>query len=150
MLWVIVVITVCTFSIFSVTSTMQTCFRQEEQPIAQFTSKYGDVVEVYERLYRYCSAQVRTMAMLTGASQINPQEIMTYLILLHESEKAGIRVADGEIREWLTMNFSFLKSEADYRQVISNIGFSSPKKFEESLREIIQVEKNPDCKYCKT
>ena len=72
---------------------MQTCFRPPEQPIAQFTSKYGDVVEIYDRFYRYANQQVRVRAMLTGASEITANEIMTYLILSHEADASGVQVS---------------------------------------------------------
>jgi len=150
MLWVIVVITILTFSIFSVTSTMKACFRQSTKDYGQFVSMSGDEVTISQKEYRHTSVlyrQFNNLGLLplfelkTDPNRaITPQDVMTHIILYNEANEAGIKVSDGEINAILT-NLGLTRSKENYLRMISRFQFGSPKNFEEGLRELAIVHK---------
>lgn len=149
MLWIIVVITVFTFSIFSVTSTMRACFRERtEQIVGAFVSKTGDRVEITAKDFSYAQYVLNRMARTTeeGATR---DEVLTHLILKHEAEQAGIRVSPQELKDMIAFLVEFWKSRGwiirtkqDYeRAVMANRGFRNSMYFEEALQEMLMVDK---------
>ena len=139
MLWIIVVITIFTFSIFSVTSTMRACFRPKDLPLASFVSASGKKVEITEHLYRHAWLLLRKMAPLLGIKEVTEAEIYPHIILDYEAKEGGLKVTDGELKNFLSQ-FRF-KSTVEYDNLVRRLGYITRKKFEEDLREVLRVAK---------
>lgn len=135
MLWIVVVITIFTFSLFSVTSTLRTCFRQESQPkvLGEYTSPDGTKVEISVREYQHAADLLRRIK-----GRVVEDEIFSQIIMKNEADKAGIMISNAELNELVQ---SFFSSKDQYNNFIRQGQFESPKQFEESLREISQVER---------
>lgn len=145
MLWVIVVITVFTFSLFSVTSTMRTCFRTEDEIkyMADFEDSSGSKVEVDNRLYYFAVGVLRMAANMGIQPAPTQEDVFSFIILSHEADRAGITVANEEIADFvsffLRMN-RLTTSKEDYRRVVGMLDLTIPR-FEENLRTFLKVDK---------
>lgn len=140
MLWIIVVITVFTFSLFSVTSTMRACFEQETLSFGVFTSKDGSEVEITERDYRGAVDMLRRFTGVQSRDGLRDEDVFVHIILRHEAEAAGIRVSDHEISESLKA-MGLTGTKEDYFTVLKRMNFDSATRFEEGLRELMLVNK---------
>ncbi len=140
MLWVIVVFTVFTFSFFGVTTSMRSCIGRKTQPYGMFTSKLGEEVEISPEMYRHHAAVARLKSVFSSSEGYTADDVFTQIVLYHDALDAGICVPDQEITKTL-QQFEFLKTKDRYLIMVKNLGYNSPEKFEEHLREMLMVEK---------
>ncbi|MHC4942637.1 MAG: SurA N-terminal domain-containing protein [Planctomycetota bacterium] len=142
MLWIIVIITIFTFSLFSVTSTLRACFKEREGPesFASFSSKDGSRVEITEKDFYMALDLVRRFMPYQAQDAQLDEMVYSHIIHRHEAMAAGIRVTDGEISNSLSQ-MGFAGSKEDYFTLLRRMGFTSATQFEEGLRELMVVEK---------
>ncbi|MBU0753604.1 MAG: hypothetical protein KJ645_00590 [Planctomycetes bacterium] len=143
MLWIIVIITIFTFSLFSVTSTLRTCFRQQATvtSLGLFTSQDGSEVEITERDYASAENLIRGFFGMLKKDGLQDKDIYTHIIMRHEAMKAGIRVSDQEISQTLKANGVRGSKEDYFNWVKRGTSFKSVAEFEKNLRELILVNK---------
>ena len=143
MLWVVVIITVATFSIFSVTSTMEACFRQgsTENNIGSFVSMTGEEVSISERMYREALQIHQKFGMVFRFEKISDEMLIQHIILAHEAREAGLVISDAELGEKINaINDQFkIKTSQEYDELIRKMQFGSRKLYEQALREFMMV-----------
>jgi hypothetical protein len=145
MLWIIVVITVFTFSLFSVTSTMRTCFKEKENvdAVAEFEDSSGKTVEVDLRKYWFAGGVLRLATMMGIYPPATEEDVLSFVMLTHEADRAGISVADEEVADFVSffMRMNQLStSKEDYRRMVRMLGIDIPR-FEDNLRAFLKVDK---------
>jgi len=142
MLWVTVVITVLLFSVFSVTSTMRTCFRQDQEDpyVATFTSKTGDTVKITRQMLE----EARTMRRKFFRDQeISFNMLLGDIVLAHEAEEANIDYTESEFRNFLLNDMglgAMIDTPEKYKQYVK-LHHMSVREFETGYMHLLKVDK---------
>lgn len=137
MLWVVVIVTIFTFSIFSVTSAMRACFGRPTGGYGEFTLLDGTVMPItLER-----QLEVKEFLNNIMRDRFTQDEVIKHIVLYEEAQHAGIRISDEEFQESIDSIFGRTLTPEAYRNFVRNFGFSSPREFEKAWREFITVNK---------
>ncbi len=140
MLWFVVILAIFTFTIFSVQSTMKTCFTQESiDDIGEFTLKDGTKLMISRSRY----SGVHNTLRLLMSDNYTEAMVAPHIVLYEEASRAGIMVSDAELEERIKGLFGGnMVSQDQYRDIIvKTVGFRSVKQFEQLQREMITVDK---------
>ncbi len=143
MLWFVVVLAIFTFTIFSVQSTMKTCFTQEiVDEMGEYTLKDGTKVKISLQRWRSVFHSLQSMAILTG-QEFDQSQILPHLVIHEEASRAGLSVSDMELQDSLKAFFrGNIPSPEEYRQILTKgAGFHSVREFEDIRRELLVVDK---------
>lgn len=143
MLWGVVVLTVLTFSLFSVQSTMRACLEQETGAVAEFVLKDGTKVTIdvarFNEVRRYIPA---LFELFRRGEKYTLDDVFTHIIFHEEAMQSGVTVTDKELEENIIGLFGSAPDSDTYKDIVTNrLYFPSVGKFEETLREYLVVEK---------
>jgi|GEM_PF-2265068 len=138
MLWIVVVITIFAFSIFSITSTMQACFRRGTADSAgEFTLLDGTHVVISQDRHSEAFHLLRKMM----RENFNGEQVIPHIVLYEEAVRSGISMSDSELGRTIKGFFGDNLTPQDYRQIVRRLDFSTPAQFEKAVREITIVQK---------
>lgn len=140
MLWFVVILAIFTFTIFSVQSTMKTCFTQETvDDIGEYTLKDGTKLFITRTRY----SEVRHALLRLMSDNYSEAMVVPHIVLYEEASRAGILVSKAELKEGIERLFGGnMISPDEYRNfIVKSVGFRSVKQFEQIQRERIAVNK---------
>ncbi len=143
MLWGVVILTVLTFSLFSVQSTMKACLQQESTDMGEFVLQDGTKVTLDRSRFNEVSRFIPAMFLIFRPGEKSSiDDIVDHVILYEDATNAGLTITDEELKSTFTRRLGQIPDSDTYKAWVRNVlGFSSPSKFEEALREYILVEK---------